>query len=360
MHRRRALAVLAGATIAGCSEPIGPDAVSPDTDETPTDSPNDTDTPPDDPPEEPPDPEPEEELTDAERAAQEAIEAGDALLAEALNTYAAEGNGDSFLSVRASTIDVRWVPTARHIRAANAEFDRAHRQANEQQREQIAALRSIGTFLRTAVRAQEPLGDAYEALGDVLIAHQGDTISTVSWRRLTERIATAEGALATVFEAADPEAATASTALSVAAYEQKLAQFEAERAAFRRIRDCQDDYRAGHSAWLSGERQYTRRYWNDAERHFTTTTDRFGAAAATLAGPAVDDERFDRRLDTLRNIAVTLADASVAYRDSAVAYNERDRETGDERRRAGRRILRGSDAVAEMPSVRRIEDYDGP
>ena len=386
MDRRGYLGAVVAGALAGCGDLDRDD----ESDPTPTDSPSDdeTSTPddgtpiPDDdtsddaPAEDADDETPEDdaseeedpELTEDERIALERLEEGEALLGEALQIYAESGNADSFLDVRASATRFRWVPTANRVRDANERFDRAERRANDDQRARIADLRNVGAFVRESARTQAAVGPAFEAFREVLIAHEGDTISTVAWNRLRDRVEATDGRMEALSSVSDPDAADASERLSAAEYAEKVEQLGAERDALVALVDERRPFTEGHRPWIEAEQAYRRGSWSRAAREFELAWERLGPVAKRLNRDPVDHEPFDRPYRTIRTIAGTLADAAVEYEASARAYEEWDRgrnreqnrEEGDERRRTGRRILRDEDAVTEIPSVRRLENYDGP
>ncbi|SNR60200.1 hypothetical protein [Halorubrum vacuolatum] len=379
MDRRAYLGVVAAGVLAGCGDIDPPaedtdDGADPaDDEDTPPEEPADDEATPDD-EEEPADDEAEHddadepELTEDERVALERLEEGDSLLGEALELYAESGNADSFLDVRASATRFRWVPIARSVREANDRFDRAAEPANSDQRARIDDLRDVGEFIRESARTQAKVGPAFEAFREVLIAHQGDSISTVTWNRFQDRVEAADERMESLSSVSDPEVADASEQLTVEEYAGKVDQLAAERDALVAVADERRPFTEGHRAWIDAERAYRSRSWSRAAREFERATDRFESVAERLERDPVDHEPFDRVYQTFRTIAGTLADAAIEYEASARAYEQwargrnraENREEGDERRRAGRRILRDEDVVTDIPSVRRLENYEGP
>lgn len=358
MDRRNYLAVVATAAVAGC------------TDAQPGEDPTENETEPDadsEPPTTEPESEPEPELEsppddeaepdEREQFASQQIEAGDTLLDEALTVYAEAVDGESFLDVRASTT-FKWVTVSRRVAAANDAFDHAHQFATDSQRDRITRLRRVGAMIRASARTQESLGNVFPVFGDVIVAHQGDTVSPVAWRTFRDRLDLVTTRLDAVTAAGSASDAEASEALTVEAYEQKVDQLQAEHDAFQRVLDARDSFSVGHDKWLRAEWQYRNQSWSTASQRFDEAVTNFDTAVEKLARDAVGDERFDRRYRTFRQIADSLSEAAVEYRESATAYNNRNRQEGDDRRRAGRRILRNEDAIDTMPSVRRLELFE--
>lgn len=372
MNRRQYLCTAAVGAVAGCLDP---------TDEPEGDSGDES---PEEPSEEEPpeeqletnrstdeDPEPEaetEELTESQQRAQNRIEQADELLGEALEGYAENSSGDSILEVRASTTSFSWVPVGQLVREANDLLDRAATWATQDQQRRISSLRNVGAFIRESARTQSQLGETFESLDEVLVAHQDDTLSTVLWRQFQEQVEMTTQRIEEVRDLRDPDAAAHSSYLSVEQYQEKIAQFDAEHSAFKQVADVQQPFLTGHQAWIDAERAYRNRRWSAARNHFATARQQFTTAADQLTGEPVGDEQFDRRYQGFARFAETLADTSAAYEASSDAYQkwtlgqnrDANREAGDEHRRAGRRILRNEDTITDVPSVRRLEDYQGP
>lgn len=272
------------------------------------------------------------------------------------------------LDVRSSTTRFSWVPTSRRVREASEQFDQAHARANESQRERIETLRNVGQFIRESARTQTELGATFETFGDIIIAHQSDSISTSLWTRLQDRRERTTGRLEPLLALSNPEAAEASEHLSVEEYRSKVDQLEAEHDSLQQVTEVRRSVIDGHRSWLDAEWAYRNQRWETARTQFENAKETLRTAADRLERDPVDDTRFDQRYRTLRRFTGVLSDAAAEYEASAIAYREwsrgrnrqQNREEGDERRRAGRRILRDEDAVTEIPSVRRLENYDGP
>ncbi|CAI50287.1 probable secreted glycoprotein [Natronomonas pharaonis DSM 2160] len=361
MKRRYYLGTIAAAALAGCSElqpeeaPEETPEPEPSPEETPESEPAPDETPaPDD-----PEPTPEDEPpSDAEQFAESRIQSGDEQLREALSAYADAGNSESFLDVRASTTGFRWVPVYRHVQAANEQFARAANRGTAAQRTRVDTLRRVGALLTEMARTQERVATAFESFGDIVVAHQGDTVSPVAWRRLDERMATIDTRFDRLTDAGDPSDADASDHVSADELANKTDQLAAERDAFHRLLDARETYTQAHDDWIRGERLYRRRSWTSAEQRFDQAASAFEDASERLAADPVDDRRFDTRYQTFVRMAEALAEAATEYGASAAAYRDRDTETGDGRRRDGRRILRNEDVIDGLPSVRRLEAFE--
>ncbi len=365
MRRRHYLGALTAAAVAGCSDigdPAPEETPEPEPEtETPAETEPPADEEPTDEPEADPDraePEGDTEPTESEQFAAERIENGDEHLLRALSVYADSGAAASFLDIGVSVTGFRWVPVSREVRAANEAFDRAANRANTEQRGQIDRLRRVGAMLVAAARTQERLGEAFVAFGDVVVAHQGDTVSPVAWRRLRERLEAVETRLEALADAGDPDDAEASAHVSAADLQSKTDQLTAAAEGFQRLLDAREPFTEGHDRWIRAEGLYRRRSWASAENRFEQAVSGFRTAVDRLAADPIGDDRFDARYRTLRRIAESLADAADEYGPSAAAYGDSDSETGDDRRRAGRRILRNEDAIDGMPSVRRLEAFE--
>lgn len=349
MRRRNYLGALAVAAVAGCLDDDQPEPAETETETEPETEPEA--------PEPEAETETEQELSESEQIAADRIAEGDERLGEALTIYADSHNVDSFLAVRASVTEFRWVPVAREVRAANEAFDRASRRANDEQQRQINRLRRVGQLIREAARTQESLGVAFRIFGDIVVAHQGDTVSPVAWRRLRDQQEIVTRRLDAVEAAGNAADAEASAYITVEEYETKLTQQQQETDTFQRLLDGRTAFTDGHNNWLQGVSRYRNRNWSAAESRFSQAATNFENALGAFGEDSVDDTRFDRRLQTFHRMAESLGDAAVEYSESAAAYDDRNAETGDDRRRAGRRILRNEDAVAEIPSVIRLETF---
>ncbi|MES3517908.1 MAG: hypothetical protein PPP58_09620 [Natronomonas sp.] len=366
MRRRHYLGALAAVAVAGCAEeerPIVGEGSDPDPEPEPEAEEPQPEAEAEPPAEDELEPEdetepPEEEPTESERFAEERIDGGDERLQEALVAYADSGGAESFLDVRASVVGFRWVPVSRQVREANELFDRAANRANAEQRNRISRLRRVGAMITASARTQERLGESFEAFGDVVVAHQGDVVSPVAWRRLRERMDDVTTRLESLAAAGDPADAEASTRVSESELGAKIDQLNRDADAFRRLLDAREPFSEGHDRWIRAEGLYRRRSWISAEQRFDQSVTAFRTAVDRLDADPVGDRRLDSRYQTFRRMAEALADAGSEYGPSAAAYADRNPEAGDERRRAGRRILRNEDAVDGMPSVRRLESFE--
>lgn len=355
MRRRNYLGALAVAAVAGCLD-AEPAEEAPAEESEPEPEPESE--PADDPEAEPEsefEPDEDSELSESEQRAQQRIEEADALLGEALSVYAEINGAESFLDVRGSRTEIRWAPVANRIRAANDLLDRIEWRANDTQQRRINRLRRLGSMIRESARTQQSLGIAFRIFGDVVIAHQGDTVSPVAWRRFRAQLSDLTDRLNGVETAGQPSDAEASEHITPEAYAEKVTQLETESDALQRVLAARESFVAGHTNWIRGARNYQNEAWSSAASRLSLTATNFDDALTELGDDTVGDDRFDRRLQTFNRIAGALSEAAVEYSESAAAYDRRDTEEGDARRRAGRRILRNEDAIDTMPSVLRLE-----